>query len=261
MGSHELRFGKNGELGPLDVQLAKPDELMPLSSGLDIFQALSIVNGQAYQSFEQYFVKILGSGSGNISTRTAADIATKLVSGLYTPLSAQLDPLRLGEVQRAISVARAYGERLGLPNLKQGALDRLIEQYPSHGFVVDMQEATELFQDVRSFSPGEEQVYSCFTQLLRYPRNEAPNSWDVGRWVAEERAKDNELRKAASRSAPDPETDGSAGEGEIGANGDGDTIIVESTPGPDTKPARENRAVRKSNGRGTETSQIGSTEQ
>lgn len=189
VGAHQLRFGANGELGPLDVQITKPDELMPLSSGLDIFQALSLVNGQAFQTFEQYFLQILSSGSGNISTRTASEIATKLVTGLYTPLSAQIDPLRLGEVQRAISVAKAYGERLGLTNLKPGALDKLIEQYPSHSFVIDMQEAADLFTSVTAFTDDERALSECFRHIVRYPRTQEPFHYNIGEYVAREDAK------------------------------------------------------------------------
>src|SRR5207253_8669504 len=36
------------------------------------------------------------------------------------------------EMQRAISIVRAYGERLGSPNLKANTLDALIRDYPSH---------------------------------------------------------------------------------------------------------------------------------
>jgi hypothetical protein len=254
VGAHELRFARHGELGPLDVQVTKPDELMPLSSGLDIFQALSIVNGQAFQSFEQYFLKILGSGSGNISTRTASDIATKLVVGLYTPLSAQLDPLRLGEVQRAISVAKAYGERLGLTNLKPGALDKLIEQYPSHGFVIDMQEAQDLFQEVKRFSSGEQAIYSRFDNIVRYPRVEAPFSWNVGSWVAEELAKEKQNGRSpeeAGRSTADPQAAGSPSDGAAAPDGPHDDASAAAT---DTAPRTPVAAS--GNGGGTHPTQV-----
>ena len=38
-------------------------------------------------------------------TKTAADIATKLTGDLLQPIVAQIDPLRLGEIERAINIA------------------------------------------------------------------------------------------------------------------------------------------------------------
>lgn len=78
----------------------------------------------------------LGSG---LSTKTASEIASKLVIGLYEPMFAQIDPIRLGEMNAALEIAHAYGNRLDdkAKNLKQGALSKLINSYPTHGFVID----------------------------------------------------------------------------------------------------------------------------
>src|SRR5262245_11961154 len=42
IGAHELIVGSRGELGPLDVQMSKPDELMLRQSGLTATAALSM---------------------------------------------------------------------------------------------------------------------------------------------------------------------------------------------------------------------------
>ena len=40
LGAHELIFGHHGELGPLDIQMAKKDELIDSESGLTVMTAL-----------------------------------------------------------------------------------------------------------------------------------------------------------------------------------------------------------------------------
>jgi hypothetical protein len=149
VGAHRIVMGDFGELGPLDVQLTKPDEILPTASGLDIFQALSVITNSGFEAFEQYLLNIVTRSSGNISAKTAAEIAREFAVGLYSPLTAQIDPERLGEVQRAINIANAYGARLDTGNLKKGGLEQLVQGYPTHGFVIDIDEAKAIFNKVR----------------------------------------------------------------------------------------------------------------
>src|SRR5437763_6747156 len=56
IGVDSLVWGDFGELGPLDVQMAKPDEILPTSSRLDIIQALAVLKNSAFEAFEQYLL-------------------------------------------------------------------------------------------------------------------------------------------------------------------------------------------------------------
>lgn len=148
IGATSLIISDQGELGPLDVQISKPDEMFERSSGLDIMQALNVMQQQAMDTFRGYLLDIkLGSG---ITMRTAAEIASKLTVGSFAPIYAQIDPLKLGEVMRAIAIAYEYGGRLNSydQNLKADALTSLVTSYPSHGFVIDRKEARDLFNRV-----------------------------------------------------------------------------------------------------------------
>jgi hypothetical protein len=149
LGADQIIMGEAGELGPLDVQLYKPDEIMPTASGLDILTALAVIKNSAFSTFEDYMVNIVGRSQGNITAKTASDIAASLAVGLFAPMMGQVDPERLGEIQRAINIATAYGTRLDRGNLKSGALDKLVQGYPAHGFVVDYEEAKTIFKKVR----------------------------------------------------------------------------------------------------------------
>ncbi|MCI5127011.1 MAG: SppA protein, partial [Candidatus Electrothrix sp. AUS3] len=46
IGAQKLIFGDRGELGPLDIQLSKPDEMLERMSGLDIIQAINALQNQ-----------------------------------------------------------------------------------------------------------------------------------------------------------------------------------------------------------------------
>jgi Serine dehydrogenase proteinase len=149
IGAHELIIADKGELGPLDIQVQKPDEMFQRSSGLDIIRGLTYLYDGVLGTFRDYLVDI-NSGSG-LSTKAASEIASKLTIGIHEPIFAQIDPLRLGEMQAALTIALDYGKRLNerTTNLKQDALQKLTSGYPSHGFVIDRKEARQLFNNVR----------------------------------------------------------------------------------------------------------------
>ena len=150
VGADELVISDIAELGPVDVQLKKPDEYQERTSGLTPFQALKALRELAYQDFMYYFLETRRQGLGYITTKTAAEVATGLVVGMYQPIYGQIDPMRVGEMTRAMTIGHHYGERLGEKNLKDGALAKLISGYPSHSCVIDRAEAAQLFKAVRA---------------------------------------------------------------------------------------------------------------
>ena len=162
IGADELAFGPRGELGPLDVQVRPPDEIYRLSSGLDIFQAVHVVTTLAERTFGRYMLNLVKSG---ISTRTASEIASNLAGRLFEPITAQIDPLRIGEAERAMRIAEEYGNRIGLGNLKQGALNQLTRSYPSHHMVIDEYEAKKIFKKVGSMTERELEI-ACFWEAI-----------------------------------------------------------------------------------------------
>lgn len=166
IAANEIAFGPFGELGPLDVQVAKRDELVFVASGLDTMQAFTLITGHVYTAFENYMLQTVLKSQGNISFTTAAEIATRLASGFIAPLAAQLDPHRLGEIDRMMAIATAYGERLASDNLLEGTLDRLVNDYPSHNFIIDMDEAKSLFKNVTFMTMPEIVLCGALNQTL-----------------------------------------------------------------------------------------------
>ena len=104
-----------------------------------------------------------------MATKVAAEIASSLTVGLFSPISAQVDPLRLGIARRATQIGQVYGTRLKGKNVKPGSVEKLVREYPAHGFVIDQDEARELFNNVRGFNEGEAAIFEKIDQVLRIP--------------------------------------------------------------------------------------------
>lgn len=160
IGAKGLGMADCAELGPLDIQIMKPDTLGERTSGLTPSQSLSTLRVEAFGCFEKFFLEILESSGYAITTKTAALIAARMTAGLFQPVYAQIDPMRLGEFQRAVQIAMEYGKRLDewAANLKDKALVRLINGYPSHEFVIDRREAQTLFARVDQLTADEIQL-------------------------------------------------------------------------------------------------------
>jgi hypothetical protein len=165
----EIAFGCFGELGPLDIQIDKPNEIIGAESGLDLTQALQQITESSFESFEQQMINIIRHSSGAITTRVAAEIASSLTVGIFNPISAQVDPLRLGIARRATQIGFAYGNRLASKNVEEGTVLKLVNEYPAHGFVIDQNEATGLFKNVRGFDKEESNIFGFIETVLRIP--------------------------------------------------------------------------------------------
>lgn len=166
ISAHRLIIGDMGELGPLDIQLKKSDEIGEMSSGLAIMTALDALKERSISAFSTYLVKI--RYGNQISTKMSADIAAQLTKAFIEPMAAQIDPIRLGEHQRAMNIAISYGERLSQKskNLKGEAIYKLIASYPSHGFVIDRKEARSLFERVESPDQDNIWLYDLFCEKV-----------------------------------------------------------------------------------------------
>lgn len=218
IGANKLIFGDRGELGPLDIQLSKPDEMFENMSGLDILQALNALEAQVIKSFRNYLVDI--RGGCRLKTKIAADIATKLTDGLIAPIAAKIDPVTLGEHQRAMQIAYDYGERLNnvSKSLRTNALGKLIGNYPSHGFVIDRKEAKELFNNVSSPNDETYGLYSWAREIVKNNHiNDEPIVLDVGCQLDNESKKNEHINTEESKNkseASDASDETNSGESE-----------------------------------------------
>lgn len=166
LSADEIVMSFQGELGPLDTQTSKRDELVFQSSSLDLLTAYEYLAGNSQEIFENHFINLIIKSKGAITIKTAADIAGKMANGVLSPILEQIDPLRLGEIQREIRIAYDYGMRL-CDNKR--VVKSLIYDYPSHSFVIDLQEAKAIFEDekiVRELNETETELKCILSNVL-----------------------------------------------------------------------------------------------
>jgi hypothetical protein len=174
LASQKIYIGDLGELGPLDIQIAKPDELFEMSSGLSVQVALTTLEQAAGKMFVHLLLSIRGDTFRGITTRTAAELATSIVGSLLEPIYRQIEPIKIGETQRAMSITKNYGARLAQASksLKSArALDFLITSYPDHGFVIDREEASQLLNGVERPTSELEALSDVLGDAALYPKD------------------------------------------------------------------------------------------
>ena len=111
IGAHSILMSEFGELGPLDVQIFKPDDL-ERSSGATVVSALKMLKEESFELFEEFMLQIKRRSSGAVTLRTCMDIAASVTVGIFKEISSQIDPTYLGEMSRNLKIAYEYGRRL-----------------------------------------------------------------------------------------------------------------------------------------------------
>lgn len=169
LGADRLILSEKAELGPIDVQLRKQDEVGERTSSLTPIQAIQFLQTESVRLFKRHFTELRDPNDLGFSTKMAAGIATEMTVGLLTAIYQQLDPIRLAEVDRSLRVALYYGERLMHDgNLNEGVIEKLLANYPSHGFVIDRKEAGELFSKVEPPTRELAEIMEYFRPLAEW---------------------------------------------------------------------------------------------
>ncbi|MEZ5999047.1 MAG: hypothetical protein R3B98_10170 [Hyphomonas sp.] len=173
IAANEIVFTPYGELGPLDIQLTKRDDLLSKESGLNIGEAFSTLESRARDTYNTLIQEILANSGGIVSFTTASHSAAEILGGLYGPIFARIDPEEVGSRARAMRIGEDYGARLDVKfsNLKNGALNFLSQKYPSHGFVIDFQESQLLFNRVREATEAEQILVQTVGKSCRMPQH------------------------------------------------------------------------------------------
>lgn len=145
LGAKKLIFGRMGELGPLDAQMVDLDKEQ-VGSALDEVQSLERLHKFAMDAFDQTLMML------KTRTRKKYDkllpVAGEFVIGLVRPLFESVDVVHYTSLSRTLKVAEDYAIRLMEPTLgKQAAgkvVNKLVSDYPEHGFVIDAAEAEQI---------------------------------------------------------------------------------------------------------------------
>ena len=222
LGAHEIIVNDFGELGPLDVQFQRKDELGELSSGLVVTEALDHLQAHAFGVFEQHMLNIKTHSFGQVSFKLAAELATKLTTGLFQHIYCQIEPTQIGELGRAMAIARDYGKRLKAKskNFTDDTLELLVESYPSHGFVIDRREAENIFVHVRQPSEDEQALADALGNTALIPGQTSQIQYLSDEATDTQAANDEHenIETEASAPAAATATDAEAGKGRNGGD-------------------------------------------
>ena len=175
LAAHTVTMSESGVLGPIDIQVPKSDELFEWTSGLTVGATIGALSSEAQAMFRDILFGLKTGSSGQITLKTAIDTAASLTTGMFGPLFAQIDPLRLGEDGRSTRIMEEYGDRLARKgeNARPGTVSRLVAGYPSHNFEIDREEAREeLFHCVEEPNDAEQAMIESLGELAYTPARE-----------------------------------------------------------------------------------------
>ena len=153
LGASSIIMSEFGELGPLDVQLQRPENnLRNTMQGTGAMSGAEIPNASIYagKMAIRFFIDFVNSTKDLAGKNAAVEAGKEVTIGLFQGIYQQIDPDFLGVIHRLMSISEDYGTRLSSVggNVKEGAIQRLIYHYPDHSSVIDYTEATRLFFSV-----------------------------------------------------------------------------------------------------------------
>ena len=219
LGAHRLIMDVFGELGPLDVQLIKQDEIVSRKSGLLAKSSFESLGEVAFETYEALMIRITLKSSGNVSFKVASELAANMASTLLAPVYAQINPEIVGSEKRDLSIAFDYGVRLikAAKNASVETVDQLVNGYPSHDFIIDVGETRELFRNVEEPT---ENLYKIIGALGDYAYDEAPSAIACVLTSSPDGANENERPEQAPGEVPSQS--GGSGQSELDGGGERD---------------------------------------
>lgn len=164
LGADKIILNTISELGPLDTQIreARDGDGETYKSALNGFKALEQVRIHALENLD-IATKLIISNSGlkmNEAIKLAIEFSGKTSSCLYN----QLNPIMIGEYARALEVGQRYGviilsRYMGWPQEEASkTINKLVYDYPSHGFSIDIEELKALGLTAEEVVEGDQEL-------------------------------------------------------------------------------------------------------
>jgi Serine dehydrogenase proteinase len=145
LAGDELFMAPGAELGPLDAQLPEEGSLMGQISALNIARAADDVARNAVDIALQGGADVINLTG--LSRADTMDVMFRFSASFSEPLMRQLDPRVVHDAKQLLKVTVEYASRLltmtGCKDAERIAR-RMVEDYPTHGFVIDLAEAARL---------------------------------------------------------------------------------------------------------------------
>lgn len=148
LGSEQVVMSEIAHLGPLDPQVISKRRgkffAVERQSPLEAFQAIRYLRQFSLESLDTTMKFLL---ENMITPQHALDTAAKLSTQLVQPILDQIDPYDVGAFSLDSHVSSGCCQRLSRPADAEKKTQRtaryqvLVEQYPAHEFIVDLDEA------------------------------------------------------------------------------------------------------------------------
>jgi len=137
-------------------------------SPLDEFKSAEFLRDYAVELLDFFTLMILRKSG--MSVKEAIHESVPFTTGLMRPLYEQINVLDIGEHKRSLAIGEDYANRLLAltknPRQKQ-IVEALVSKYPSHSFVIDVEEASSMGLPVFSLEHSQEQQFlealTCIT--------------------------------------------------------------------------------------------------
>jgi hypothetical protein len=157
LGASTIILNKDAELGPLDVQIVDFDR-EERTAALDEVQMLERLHASALESVDQTMMLLTGRTGKKLDT--ILPHALKFAADMMRPMLEKVDVVHYTQRARALKVAEEYAIRLLKPKYSKDDAERiarrLVEKYPEHEFVIDVEEMEDL--GLKTERPSNEQI-------------------------------------------------------------------------------------------------------
>jgi len=158
LGADAIFMGELAELGPIDVQITDPVEKGNKQiSPLDEFKSAEFLRDYSVEILDIFTLLILRRSG--MSVKESLHEALHFTAEITRPLYEQLDPLEIGEYKRSLAIGEEYGNRLLAMTknpYRRSIIEALVSKYPSHGFVIDRNEARSMGLPVHPLNKSQE---------------------------------------------------------------------------------------------------------
>jgi hypothetical protein len=160
VGADAQYMGQLAEFGPIDIQLPDPVEAgeKPVSP-LDEFKSMEFLGDYAIEMLDLFSSEL--QERHGMSVRDSLAETIPCVTGMMKPLYESVNPIVMGEHRRALAIGEEYSRRLleqvGNPHAAD-IVHQLVWGYPSHEFVIDIEEAKSLHLPVHALDQKQEDL-------------------------------------------------------------------------------------------------------
>lgn len=148
LGAKKILLGEYAQLGPLDAQiLHRESEDDPgYRSALEEVQAIERLRAEAWQALDEAVILLLNRTRKTVNSILPFSI--EFTAQMMRPLFEKVDVVQYTRMSRMLKIGEEYAIRLLRPLYSEhdakSIADKLVRNYPTHGFIIDAHEAENI---------------------------------------------------------------------------------------------------------------------